>query len=163
MLKLNPGKHGILSVHPRWPDKFVLIDPVAKDYLSHAQTLLPENLQLVLTRGYQPETWLIRIMRKLGRHLFCLLFPKRRNEASAIFLHNGHASDGTHIDLSIELDSRRLNFLPFSVFTAMPTLLKRREKYRETLNQVCTALKASGFSIHFNIIEASQIHCDLQR
>jgi hypothetical protein len=92
-----------------------------------------------------------------------LLFSTRHNEVDEIFGANGHDLDGTHVDISIELDGRRLSFLPVSVFTPLRWQARRVKKYRLLLEDVRGALSICGFQIHQNPTESLQVHCDFVR
>lgn len=140
-----------------------MVTPAAFHALCSAQALLPPEIQLVLTRGYEPATFVLRLSRRIGRLLFTLLYPLRAKEAGEIFHHNGHASDGNHVDVSIRLNQHLLQFLPFSVFTPLSLIEKSEAGYAPLLARVRTALQAGGFAVHQNRVEALQIHCDLVR
>ncbi len=102
----------------------------------------------------------LRILRRIGQWLFIAILWPRRDEAAAIFYHNGHADNGDHIDIAVVVDGVRLQFLPFDVFTPMFLVRRIEIQYADVLIRVYTALRAVGFTIHSNRIEALQIHCD---
>jgi len=163
LIELSTGSYGSILVQPRRMRKFVLLTPVALHALCAAQTLLPAEIQLVLTRGYEPVTMILRLSRWIGRLLFTLLYPLRAREAGAIFHHNGHGCDGNHIDVSIRLNKQPLQLLPFSVFTPLFLIEKCEFNHATALARVRSALQSEGFVIHQNRVEALQIHCDLTR
>jgi len=160
MIRLTSHDTAPIKINPRWPDRHVLIDSQALERLYEAQSRLPSAIKLILTRAYQPEGTLQKLFRATGRRLFSLLYPARRPEINDIFGHNGHANDGTHVDIAISHNGERLNLLPFGVFT--PSFIIRRKEYqhRYAILETRKALVAVGFRIHRNPTEALQIHCD---
>lgn len=163
LLTLQRGKHKNILVHPRRFARHVKISSESLERVCLAQSLLPSNLQLVLTRGFESSGILrdsIRyFMRYLGAFLFKLLYPSRKDEVKEIFGSNGHDYDGNHIDVSVLKDDELLRFLPLSVFT--PLSVASKQDHSETLDIVWRSLTTAGFSIHGNPGEARQIHCDL--
>jgi hypothetical protein len=143
--------------------KTIIASPDALRAVEKAQSQLPCNIQLVIKRGYEAETMRLRILRRIGRWLFVVLFWTRRDEAAAIFYHNGHADNGDHVDIGVVVNGVLLRFLPFNVFTPMFCVKRIEIKYADVLTQVCAALNVAGFVIHPNRIEALQIHCDWNR
>jgi len=113
-----------------------------------AQEKLPDNIQLVLTRGYQSKSWMLKIMRRAGALAFALLYSDRKTEIPEIFGHNGHATDGNHIDVSIRLNDQTLKLLPKSVFTSIATAENIMAMYSPVISKVKTALQECGFKIH---------------
>ncbi|WP_322087389.1 hypothetical protein [Burkholderia sp. BCC1999] len=126
---------------------------------------LPAEINLILTRGYEPRAsglgFARRGFRALGIGMFRLLYPARGDELADIFGSNGHDVDGTHIDVSFSLNGRRIRMLPLGVFT--PPFWQRRRVRRcaSALAQIQAALMQHGFQIHRNATESLQIHCDL--
>ncbi len=161
MHALTKGMSKTLLVNPRWPQRHVLVDNQALICLHRAQTFLPLNIKLVLTRGYQPEGTLLKKCRYGGARLFSFLYKKRRHEICEIFGHNGHAINGTHVDVAIDYNGERLSMLPYGVFTPLWMLTRARRRHQTVLEKVHTALIKAGFVIHKNPTEALQIHCDL--
>ena len=164
MLSLHKGIHQGLEVVPRWPSRLVCIDPGAWNNLLAAQHTLPAFIRLIVTRAYEPRRTQLGVartlFRTLGISLFATLYHTRRDEMCEIFGANGHDIDGTHVDVSIRLNGRRLRFLPLGVFT--PGWLQKNNEasfYRE-LECVKSALRKRGFHIHKNPTESLQIHCD---
>jgi hypothetical protein len=149
---------------PRWPSTRVFVDDGAYHAVQRAGAMLPDGVQLILTRGYEPKRsrlGRLRIMFRAGGILaFTILFPHRRNEIGPIFGANGHDIDGTHIDVSIEIDGKRLRFLPLGVFTPIRIQRILYDKHAKIVDSVRAALIASGFLIHPNPTESFQIHCD---
>jgi len=164
MLSLGNGIHGELEVAPRWPSRQVHIDETAWARLLTVQLALPASVRLIVTRGYEPRTSRLGIARRLfratGMRLFGALFRTRRGEIADIFGANGHDTDGTHIDVSIRLDERRLRFLPLGVFTPLRLQDRLTAKNKAVLEETRTALTEAGFRIHRNRTESLQIHCD---
>lgn len=149
---------------PRWPSTCVTVDDRAYHALQCAAAMLPDGVQLILTRGYEPKRsrlGRLRILFRSGGILaFKILFPHRRNEIGPIFGANGHDIDGTHIDVSIEENGKRLRFLPLGVFTPIRVQGILYNKHAKIVDSVRAALIASGFLIHPNHTESFQIHCD---
>lgn len=167
MLALRNGIHGGLEVVPRWPSRRVHIDESAWERLQAVQLTLPASVRLIVTRGYEPRASRLGVARTLFRAIgiraFGTFFGTRRDEIADIFGANGHDVDGTHIDVSIRLNERRLRFLPLGVFTPNSLQNRRTEKYEAALDHVRTALTKNGFRIHANRTESLQIHCDFAR
>lgn len=166
MLKLAQSSGGEIVIHPRWPSKYVFITENAYSQLRQAQMhLLPHNIKLALTRGYENEgpilKYLRRFMRWIGGVIFCVIYPERSHEWRAIFCPNGHDTFGDCIDVNVICDDRILNFLPYGVFTSKHVISAIRRNNASILNMVWRALEAAGFSIHSNETEAMQIHCEL--
>ncbi len=153
-----------LRVAPRWPSRSVFVEERALRALDRTQAVLPAHIKLIVTRGYEPARSGLGRLRTLfriaGIMTFVVLFPHRRSEIVPIFGANGHDIDGTHVDLSIELDGKRLRFLPLGVFT--PIWLQERIYRRHAVHVDCVRreLVQNGFAIHSNGTEAFQIHCD---
>jgi hypothetical protein len=160
MLELHKGITADIKVIPRGFSKSVLIDKEAFKAIEEAQLLLPQDIKLVITRAYQPESTLIKFARIIGSKVFALIYPKRKPEIPEIFGHNGHATDGKHVDISIEYKGQILKLLPISVFTKPDTAKNISRQYSEIISQVWHVLQQCGFAIHNNKIEALQIHCD---
>lgn len=164
MLSLNKGIHEGLEVIPRWPSRRVRIDETAWESLHTVQRRLPASVRLIVTRGYEPRSTRLGVARTLframGIRLFSTLYRTRRNEIGDIFTANGHDIDGTHVDVSIRQNGRRLRLLPFGVFT--PGWLQKHNEasFRSELECVKNALRGKGFHIHQNPTESLQIHCD---
>lgn len=166
MLCLTNGIYEGLEVAPRWPSRRVLIDETAWEQLRAVQLTLPESIRLIVTRGYEPRTSRLGVARTLFRSIgvraFRTLFKTRRDEIADIFGANGHDLDGTHVDVSIRLNARRLRFLPLGVFTPTNVQVRRSARYKADLHQARTALTNGGFRIHANQTESLQIHCDFR-
>lgn len=167
MMCLTRGVYQGVMVQPRWPSSKILIDPVAFERLQGVQAELAGDVSLILTRAFEPRAsglgWLRNCSRQLGIALFKLLYPKRRDELADIFGSNGHDVDGTHVDVSLAVQGRRLRFLPLSVFTPIAWQQRRMQQYLPFLVAATTALQRHGFQIHRNATESLQIHCDLRR
>jgi hypothetical protein len=164
MLTLLKGEDQGLKVGPRWPSSKVLIEQKVLLKLIEVQSELPSSIQLLLVRGYENKDshlGFFRILsRWLGIKLFCACYPARKEEISEIFGSNGHDVDGTHVDVSIILNGRRLRFLPLGVFTSLTRQQLRAAEYLSVIEEVKTALERCGFEIHRNQTESMQIHCD---
>jgi len=164
MICLEHGVHEGLLVRPRWPSSRVLIDPAALASLVTMQANLPDEIDLIVTRGYEPGAsslgGLRRFSRKAGIFLFRLLYRNRGHEVDDIFGANGHDLDGTHVDISLAVNGRRIRLLPLSVFTPVSWQSRRVKKFLPLLNMVTAALVQNGFQIHRNGTESLQIHCD---
>jgi hypothetical protein len=161
IVAVRKGQYRVILVEPRKWRGHVLISRQALAALCAAQDALPEHVQLVLTRGFEKETRTLFLLRAIGKILFQIAFSRRRSEASAIFGHNGHSSNGDHVDLAVEVNSTKLNLLPCGVFTPHGLLCKIEEKHSAVLKDVRAALCRAGFAIHMNATESLQIHCDL--
>ncbi|WP_322881486.1 hypothetical protein [Pandoraea sputorum] len=163
---LPRGSHGGLRVSPRWPARYVRVDAAVLKALQHIQTQLPEDITLILTRGYEARasrlgfarTW----FRKFGIGVFRRLYPNRQHEIPYIFGSNGHDIDGTHVDVSFCASGRRIRMLPLGVFTPSSWQQCRVERHASSLNCILTLLKQYGFQIHRNATERLQIHCDFR-
>jgi hypothetical protein len=158
-IKLPKGTYGNILVQPRGWARSVIVSEKAFLQLCKAQEQMGPDTLLVLTRGFEAQTLFKKIMRAIGGIIFCLLYPARRHERAEIFKPNGHNIDGNHIDVGIMHKKRKLNFLPFSVFTP-PRFINDNNK--ELILNVHNSLNAAGFNIHTNRIESLQIHCDLR-
>ena len=161
MLKLKKGSISNIEIAPLGFSSCVLIDITAFKAVKKAQSLLKPEIKLVITRAYQPESLFIKWARYFGARLFSLIYPARENEAEEIFGHNGHAIDGRHVDISIKYKGNLLILLPNSVFTNLQKIEKIKQKNSQVIADVRAALQNTGFSIHHNITESLQIHCDL--
>jgi hypothetical protein len=165
LLTLRRGQHDGLWITPRWPSSTVVIDRRAWTRLLQAQAALPPGVRLIITRAFEPAGTQLSaariIFRRLGICLFRLCYAQRINEIEDLFGANGHHTDGTHVDLSIQLDGHRLRFLPLGVFTPGAWQRRRVKPVRPVLEQVKQALRETGFSVHRNQTESLQIHCDL--
>jgi hypothetical protein len=164
-LSLARGINAGLWVCPRWPSRHVQVEANVLFYLQRIQEKLPVEIELILTRGYEPQSSTIgfarTLFRSLGIGLFSTLYPNRSNEISEIFGSNGHDIDGTHIDISFRINGRRIRMLPLGVFTPLAWQQRRIRKYAHYFSLVCDALRREGFKIHRNPTEALQIHCDM--
>jgi len=167
LLTLPPGVHAGIQIRPRWPARHVHVDERVLGKLQAIQAELPAELDLILTRGYEPPTSGLgharRRFRALGIGMFRVLYPDRRNELADIFGSNGHDIDGTHIDVSFSLNGRRVRMLPLGVFTPPFWQQRRVRQCASALAQIQAALMRHGFQIHRNATESLQIHCDLVR
>lgn len=165
LVSLCSGRHGSLLVRPRWPAKQVLIDPLALERLRAVQAALPAEIELILTRAFEPAASRLggwrSLSRRLGILVFRLAYPGRRDEIGDIFGPNGHDLDGSHVDVSLAVRGRRLRLLPLSVFT--PPAWQRRNvgRHQAAFEAVRAALVTQGFVLHRNATESHQIHCDL--
>lgn len=167
LLTLRRGLHDGLKIYPRWPSSTVLIDRQALEKLKLVHAALPRGVCLAITRAYEPTgtnlTAARIVFRWLGIHLFRLCYSQRIGEIEDIFSANGHDTDGTHVDISIELNGHRLRFLPLGVFTPPSWQRHRVKPVKPVLEILKQALLENGFSIHQNETESLQIHCDLTR
>ncbi|WP_230942356.1 hypothetical protein [Burkholderia stagnalis] len=165
LLTLMHGVHAGVQIRPRWPARHVHVDERVLGKLQAIQAELPAELDLILTRGYEPPTSGLgharRRFRALGIGMFRVLYPDRRNELADIFGSNGHDIDGTHIDVSFSLNGRRVRMLPLGVFTPPFWQRRRMRRCAPALAQINSALIRQGFRIHSNPTESLQIHCDL--
>jgi len=165
MLTLRRGEERGIEISPRWPSSEVNVDERAFRQLLHAQARLPAQIQLILTRGYEaPHAklgHLRTLFRGLGVGLFRAMYFKRRAEIPEIFGANGHDVDGTHVDVSIRINSRRLRFLRLGVFTPRAWQENAVRPYQPFVAIVKNTLRDCGFHIHRNETESLQIHCDL--
>lgn len=165
MLSFTRGIHHGLNVQPRFPSSVLCISETAWDRLLQVQDQLPAEIRLIITRGYEPRASSVGAARKLfraiGIKLFRLVFRARKHEINDIFGANGHDVDGSHVDVSLALNQKRLRFLPLGVFTPIPWQNKRTRAHEADLQKVMTALMEHGFQIHRNQTESLQIHCDL--
>ncbi|BCT33838.1 hypothetical protein PproGo58_33330 [Pseudomonas protegens] len=132
--------------------------------LLKVQSSLPRSVQLLVTRGYERKSSYLGFFRTLSRwlgiRLFCLCYPGRKEELEDIFGSNGHDVDGTHIDVSIVFNGKRLRFLPLGVFTPPARQQQLQGRYSAVVDEVKNLLKRHGFEIHRNHTESLQIHCD---
>jgi len=144
----------------------VRVDAAALKALQHIQTQLPEDLTLILTRGYEPRASQLGFartqFRKFGIGMFRRLYPNRQHEIADVFGSNGHDVDGTHVDISFSLSGRRVRMLPLGVFTPSSWQQRRVQRHASSLNCILTLLKQYGFQIHRNATESLQIHCDFR-
>ncbi len=165
LLTLARGVQAGVQIRPRWPARHVHVDARVLVKLQAIQAELPEQVNLILTRGYEPQSsglgFARRRFRALGIGVFRLLYPARRDELVDIFGSNGHDVDGTHIDVSFELNGRRVRMLPLGVFTPPFWQRRRVRQCASVLAQIHAALIRQGFQIHRNATESLQIHCDL--
>lgn len=164
MTCLLRGCYGGLQVSPRWPSSRVLVAPYALERLQIVQAELPAEIRLILTRGYEARASKLGALRKLSRIagiiLFKLVYANRVDEIEDIFGSNGHDVDGTHLDVSLAVNRRRVRLLPLGVFTPVSWQKNRAENYSRHIEIVTDALVKNGFSIHKNETESHQIHCD---
>jgi hypothetical protein len=164
---LTRGAHEGVLIRPRWPARRVAVDADVLDRLRAVQAQLPATIELVLTRGFEPRSSTLGFardgFRAVGVAMFRLLYPARRDEIADIFGANGHDVDGTHVDVSLRLDGRRMRMLPLGVFTPPGWQRRRAGRCGPALELVRAALAAHGFRIHSNPTESLQIHCDLIR
>jgi hypothetical protein len=166
MLTLLKAENKGLQVKPRWPSSEVLIENNVFDKLMEAQSRLPPTIQLLLVRGYESKSSHLGAFRDLSRwlgiKLFCACYPGRKDEINEIFGSNGHDVDGTHVDISIILNGKRLRFLPLGVFTSPSLQHKRAAEHLSVVENVKSVLEQCGFVIHKNPTESMQIHCDFK-
>lgn len=165
LLTLTTGIQAGLQIRPRWPARHVYVDARVLGKLQTIQTELPEEITLILTRGYEPQASRLGFARSrfraIGISMFRLLYPARRDELVDIFGSNGHDVDGTHVDVSFRLNGRRVRMLPLGVFTPPFWQRRRVRRYASALVEINSALIRQGFQIHHNTTEKLQIHCDL--
>jgi hypothetical protein len=164
---LTDGTQAGVLIRPRWPARRVVVDAAVLEGLQAAQAALPDAIELVLTRAYEPKSSGLGgardAFRAAGILMFRWLYPGRRDEITEIFGANGHDVDGTHVDVSFRLDGRRVRMLPLGVFTPPAWQRRRARRCAPALAQVKAALRAQGFRIHPNATESLQIHCDWMR
>lgn len=167
LMTLSSGLHDGLLVLPRWPATQVRICPQAFAQFQSAQAMLPSEIRLIITRAFEPPgTGLTRLRsfsRWMGIQLFSSIYAKRKSEVGDIFGANGHDLDGTHVDVSILIDDKRVRLLPLSVFTPSWMQSLRIKKYQPSVDHVFRALNEAGFDLHRNRTESLQIHCDLRK
>ncbi|WP_206438602.1 MULTISPECIES: hypothetical protein [unclassified Bosea (in: a-proteobacteria)] len=165
MLTLYRGEERGIEISPRWPSSQVNVDERAFRQLLDVQARLPAQIRLILTRGYEaPHAklgHLRKLFRGLGVGLFRAMYFKRRAEIPEIFGANGHDVDGTHVDVSIRINGRRLRFLRLGVFTPRAWQENAVRQYQPFVAIVKNTLRECGFHIHRNETESLQIHCDL--
>lgn len=166
LVTLRRGVVNNLHIRPRWPARQIDIDSLALQKLNRIQASLPEHIQIIVTRGYEPAASSLGFartqFRKLGVLAFSTLYAHRRHEIADIFGANGHNLDGTHIDVSFALEGRRVRLLPLGLFTPLWLQRKRKSKVVSALRMVQTGLRREGFVLHRNATERLQIHCDLR-
>lgn len=164
MLILTRGDHQGLTIAPRWPSSQVALDSQVFQQLLKVQQGLPGTTRLLVTRGYENRSSRLggfrTLSRWLGIRLFCWCYPGRQDEVDDIFGANGHDVDGTHVDVSIVLEGKRLRFLPLGVFTSPRRQQLLKARYATAVDGVKAALVQCGFQIHRNHTESLQIHCD---
>jgi hypothetical protein len=97
----------------------------------------------------------------VGALLFRLLYPSRANQAPEIFSPNGHDTDGTHVDVAVEVSGTVQKLLPFGVFSTSNQVANIAKREEALLSRVYAALHFVGFRVHSNPTEALQIHCDM--
>jgi len=138
-----------------------------KSLVAAQNTLAAHGVFLVLTRGYESRGPFVRVMHRLARIvgsvLFCLIYPHRFGEYRSIFSPNGHDRSGDCIDVGIVHNGDVLRLLPFGVFTPLRSIRRTRRIYRRELTLVWSALEEAGFTIHSNVTEAMQIHCEVRK
>jgi hypothetical protein len=166
MLILKEGLHSGLMVKPRWPSTKISIENITFIQLISAQEKLPEHTTLLISRAYEPKNSPLGLSRKIfrwvGIKLFNLFYPSRKSEVTDIFSSNGHDVDGTHVDVSILINEKRVRLLPLGVFTPLFWQKYKVKKYSFIVSTVNKSLFDSGFIIHRNNTESLQIHCDLK-
>ena len=164
MLTFFKGESQGLKVAPRWPPSKVLIEKNVFLKLLEVQSKLPSSVKLLLVRGYENKSSRLGIFRHMSRwlgiKLFCTCYPSRKSEVGDIFGSNGHDVDGSHVDVSIVLNGKRLRLLPLGVFTSLSLQQSRAEEHLAVIEYVKGTLEQCGFIIHHNQTESMQIHCD---
>lgn len=153
-------------VMPRWPYTSVLISDKAFELLCIVQkNLVSHDVQLILTRGFEKNTCIIKLAhsaaRIIGGIIFMVIYPRRHRECFQIFSGNGHEKDGNSIDVSVFYKGKKIILLPFGVFTNIKTAKKNAEMHKDIIYLVQSKLQDAGFSVNKNFIESLQIHCDL--
>jgi hypothetical protein len=165
MVELQRGMLDGMHIQPRWPARRIRIDALALQALRQAQAGLPDQVRMIVTRGYEPASASLGVGRTLFRALgmlaFAVLYRARRHEIADIFGANGHDIDGTHVDVSIHLAGRRVRLLPLGVFTPPWLQRRRRRQFAPAVRMVQMALRRAGFALHRNRTERAQMHCDL--
>lgn len=165
ILKLERSDSGFVGIHPRRPYRYVFIDQKALDSIYRINAILSENdIKLVVTRALENEGMLLKVahscFRRFGAALFCLVFPHRYTESKHIFSANGHDRVATNIDVDILQSGKKIVLLPYGVFTPKYMILKNYNDNKLAVDAVWDALNRFGFSIHANIVESMQIHCE---
>lgn len=167
LMTLSSGMHDGMLVLPRWPATQVRICPHAFEQLQSAQAMLPSEIRLIITRAFEPPgtglTQLRSMSRWMGIRLFSSIYAKRKSEVGDIFGANGHDLDGTHVDVSLFTDEKRVRLLPLSVFTPAWMQSLRIKRYQRSVDHVFRALNEAGFDLHQNRTESLQIHYDLRK
>ena len=128
-----------IIVNPRWPYRAVYISNEVYGALVRAQERLSSHqIKLILTRGYENQGNVLRILhsfaRKIGAILFCSIYPKRRSEVGEIFSPNGHDISGDSIDVGFMHNEKIVSLLPCGVFTNESTINRLRQTYGNVLN-----------------------------
>jgi hypothetical protein len=166
MLTLHIGHHQDIEIQPRFPARCVRLDAIIFNRLQAIQKALPQEIRIILTRGYENPNSALgftrRVLRFTGSILFSLIYPYRFKEIPEIFTSNGHDKDGTHVDISLTVNSIRTNWLPYGVFTS-PKIVTKVEKENETLiSLIENKIMAMGGSLHRNRLERLQMHIDFR-
>ncbi len=164
MLTLTKKTHNGIIVSPRFPAKCVKIDAGIFEKLVDIQKSLPQDLNIILTRGYEDPNSLLGISRKILRYVgkvsFSIIYPSRLNEISEIFVPNGHDKNGKHIDISIAIQNKNTNWLPFGVFTSPRVIAKVEKEYEDVISLLGNKILAKGGRLHNNRLERLQMHVD---
>ncbi|MGE8253680.1 hypothetical protein [Stenotrophomonas maltophilia] len=89
MLTLQRGRHHGLLVAPRWPSTRIQLEEEVLQRLLDAQALLPAELGLPVTRGFEPSHRRLGSFRRgarwLGIAVLRACYPQRHDEVDAIF------------------------------------------------------------------------------
>ena len=166
MKKIGRDGDQSLLIRPRWPYKDIyLCEEVYIALVKAQKQLFPHDIKLVLTRGFENQGIVLRLIhacaRRMGSVLFLFVYPERRSEIRKIFLPNGHNAGGNCVDVDIMYKGSKINLLPYGVFTNERTLRRLYQAHRITVDLVWKTLGATGFVIHSNLTESMQIHCEL--
>ncbi|MFI6316768.1 hypothetical protein ACIBG8_04580 [Nonomuraea sp. NPDC050556] len=159
--------HDGVLVRPGRPARRVVVSDEVFTRLQAAQAVVaPRGIRLLLVRGFEAGSPLVRFvrrrMRALGSRLFRWLYPTRASEVRGIFGANGHDDPAANaVDVAIVLDGRRLKLLPHGVFTPPRLVEANYRSHEATISLVHEALRSVGLAVHPNAVEALQVHCAL--
>ena len=164
MLTLRKKVHNGIMVSPRFPARCVKIDIEIFEKLQEVQKSLPQDMNIILTRGFEDPSSVLgvtrKILRYIGKILFSIIYPNRRQEISEIFVPNGHDDNGKHVDISISIRSKNTNWLPCGVFTSPQVLAKVEQEYETVISLLENKILAKGGRLHNNRLERLQMHID---
>lgn len=163
--KANPEE---IIISPRFPYDTVVVSDIAYQQILKVQKMLiSENIELILTRGYESSGKMVKwghtVARLAGTVLFAVVYPQRIKECWEIFSSNGHDQSSRNcLDISIVYEGKYLNLLPYGVFTSRKCIKRLRDLHSHALGLVWDSLAREGFVVHENYTEAMQIHCELR-
>lgn len=164
MLTLSEGTYKEIEISPRFPARCVRVDEFVFNKLQEIQKSLPQEVLIILTRGYEdPESALgysRRILRFIGSNLFSIIYPNRNREIIEIFTPNGHDKNGTHVDISLTVHSIKTNWLPYGVFTSPKIIAKVEKENEKLISLIENKIMAMGGRLHHNRLERLQMHVD---